>query len=522
VFVCNRFLEILIVSFLLLASGCASLPDNNSRQASYVLTDTDDTTFGQLAAKKIQTEGQGQDGFLLLKNGLDAFVVRAILTHHAERSIDLQYYLYHSDLVGYLFMDLLVKAAERGVRVRLLIDDMDLEGRDASLIALDSHPNIELRVFNPFDRDLGRIPQYVSGFGSVTRRMHNKSFTVDNQVTVVGGRNIGNEYFDADPTLEFSDLDVMAIGGVVKDVSRSFDLYWNSELSYPATTLIDERPSEEDIKAMYKRLTEFATQQKDSDYMNALQNSELANRMRAKKVVYLWGSADVVYDLPEKISSDRNASELHLMTQLEPHFEAIQEELIIFSPYFVPGKEGVEFFKRLTDKGVRVKILTNSLASNDVSVVHAGYSKYRKALLRAGVELYEMDKKLTGKQRKEKKGVGGSSKASLHAKSFVLDREKVFIGSLNLDPRSFYENSEIGVIIKSPEMAAGMAERFDNGIENASFRLELVTDDEDNEYILWHGYEDGEKVTFDVDPYTSIWRRMGVGFMRIMPIESQL
>jgi cardiolipin synthase C len=522
VFANNRFLEILIVSFLLLASGCASLPDNNNRQASYAFNDTDDTTFGQLTAKRIQTEGQGQDGFLLLKNGLDAFVARAILTHHAERSIDLQYYLYHRDLVGYLFMDLLVKAADRGVRVRLLVDDMDLEGRDGGLVALDSHPNIELRVFNPFDRGFGRLPQYVSGFGSVTRRMHNKSFTVDNQVTIVGGRNIGNEYFDADPTLEFADLDVMAIGSVVKDVSHSFDLYWNSELSYPATTLIDERPSEEEIKGMYKKLAEYAEQQKDSDYMNALQNSNLANRMRAKKVEYLYGDAVVVYDLPEKISSDRNASELHLMTQLEPHFEDIKKELIIFSPYFVPGKEGVEFFKKLTDKGVRVKILTNSLASNDVSIVHAGYAKYRKGLLRAGVELYEMDKKLTRKQRKEKKGVGGSSKASLHAKSFVLDREKVFIGSLNLDPRSFYENSEIGVIIESPEMAAGMAERFDEGIESASFRLELVTDEEDNEYILWHGYEDGEKVTFEVDPYTSIWRRMGVGFMRIMPIESQL
>jgi putative cardiolipin synthase len=522
VFANNRFPEILIVSFLLLATGCASLPNNDNRESSYALTDTDDTTFGQLTAKRIKTEGQGQDGFLLLKSGLDAFVARAILTHHAERSIDLQYYLYHSDLVGYLFLDLLVKAADRGVRVRMLIDDMDLEGRDAGLIAVDSHPNIELRVFNPFDRDLGRIPQYVSGFGSVTRRMHNKSFTVDNQVTIVGGRNIGNEYFDADPTLEFSDLDVMAIGGVVNEVSRSFDLYWNSDLSFPATTLIDERPPEEEIREMYKDLTEYAEQQKDSDYMNALQNSNLANRMREKNVEYIYGDAVVVYDLPEKISSDRDASELHLMTQLEPHFETIKNELIIFSPYFVPGKEGVEFFKSLTDRGVRVKILTNSLASNDVSIVHAGYSKYRKALLRAGVELYEMDKKLTRKQRKEKKGAGGSSKASLHAKSFVLDREKVFIGSLNLDPRSFYENSEIGVVIKSTEMAAGMAERFDDGIESASFRLELVTDEDDNEYILWHGFEDGEKVTFEHDPYASIWRRMGVGFMRIMPIESQL
>jgi putative cardiolipin synthase len=522
VFKRSNFLQILPVLFYLLAAGCASLPENTNRQASYAFTDTDETTFGVLANKRIQSEGKGQDGFLLLKSGLDAFVARGVLANHAERSIDVQYYLYHTDLVGHLFTYLLVKAADRGVRVRILVDDMDLEGRDIGVIALNSHPNIEIRIFNPFDRGIGRIPQFVGGLGSVTRRMHNKSFTVDNQLTIVGGRNIGDEYFDADPTLEFSDLDVMAIGNVVEEVSRSFDLFWNSELSYPATTLIDERPSEEEIKAMYVRLKEYAEQQQDSDYMDALQNSDLANRMRAKSVVYDWGSAEVVYDHPDKIRSERDKKELHLMTQLEPHFRGVQKELIIFSPYFVPGNEGVEFFKGLIENGAKVKILTNSLASNDVTVVHAGYSKYRKALLREGVELYEMDKKLTRAQRKEKKGAGGSSKASLHAKSFVLDRNKVFVGSLNLDPRSFYENSEIGIVITSPEMAVPMAESFDRNIEKNAFRLELVTDEDGNESILWHGHDNGEEVTFEVDPYTSIWRRIGVGFMRIMPIESQL
>jgi len=502
--------------------GCASLPENTNRQASYALTDTDDTSFGTKSAARIQVEGNGQDGFLLLGSGLDAFVARALLAYHAERSIDLQYYLYHRDLVGRLLLNQLINAADRGVRVRMLIDDMDLEGRDDALIAIDSHPNIEVRVFNPFDRKLSRMPQFVTGFGSVTRRMHNKSFTIDNQVTIVGGRNIGNEYFEADPTLEFSDLDVMAIGDVVKEVSHSFDLYWNSELAYPVTTLISDPPTEAEITALYEKLQTYIAEHKENPYLTALRGSDLANMIRQKKVVYQWGKADVVYDLPEKISSDRDATELHLMTQLAPHFHAVVKELIIFSPYFVPGKEGVEFFKSLTDRGVRVRILTNSLASNDVSVVHAGYAKYRKALLRAGVELYEMNKKLTRTQRKEKKGVGSSSKASLHAKSFVLDREKVFIGSLNLDPRSFYENSEIGVVITSAETAAIMAEEFEQVIESGAFRLELVTDEDDNEYILWHGLEDGEMVTFEHDPYTSIWRRMGVGFMRIMPIESQL
>lgn len=520
----RRLAEILLVSLLLLAGGCASLPDNTNRQESYALTNTEDTTIGQLSAKRIGTEaeGDGKDGFLLLENGLDAFVARAILTHHAERSIDLQYYLYHRDLVGYLFMDLLLKAADRGVRVRLLVDDMDLEGRDAGLVALDSHPNIEMRIFNPFDRKIGRMPQFITGFGSVTRRMHNKSFTVDNQMTIVGGRNIGDEYFDADPTLEFADLDVMVFGDVVNDVSHAFDLYWNSELSYPAKTLIEERPSEEEIKAMRKDLADFAVQQKDSEYVKALKNSNLASKMRASEVEYQYGNAVVVYDLPEKITSDRGATELHLMTQLDPYFNDIQKELIIFSPYFVPGDEGVEFFESLIEKGVSVKIITNSLASNDVGIVHAGYSKYRKALLRAGVELYEMNKKLTRAQRKEKKGIGSSSKASLHAKSFILDRKKVFIGSLNLDPRSFYENSEIGVVIESEDAATRMAKEFEQITESGAFRLELVTDADDNEYIHWHGLENGKWVTYEVDPYTSFWRRMGVGIMRIMPIESQL
>jgi putative cardiolipin synthase len=522
VFAHNRFLQILVVSFLLLAGGCASLPENTNRQASYALTDTDDTSFGQKSAARIEAEGDGQDGFMLLESGLDAFVARALLAHFAERSIDVQYYLYHRDLVGRLLLNKLIQAADCGVRVRLLIDDMDLGGRDDSLLALHSHPNIEMRVFNPFDRKIGRMSQFVTGFGSVTRRMHNKSFTVDNQVTIVGGRNIGNEYFDADPTLEFSDLDVMAIGNVVQDVSYSFDLYWNSELAYPVTTLIENRLSEEEIDQLYQKLQAYIEEHRDNPYLTALRASDLANAIRQKRVVYHWGKADVVYDLPEKISSDRDATELHLMTQLAPYFQAVEKELIIYSPYFVPGKEGVEFFKSLTDSGVRVRILTNSLASNDVSIVHAGYAKYRKALLRAGVELYEKNTKLTRTQRKEKKGVGSSSKASLHAKSFVLDREKVFIGSLNLDPRSFYENSEIGVVITSAETAVTMAEDFEQVIKEGAFRLELVSDDELNEYILWHGYENGEKVTFEYDPYTSIWRRMGVGFMRILPIESQL
>jgi putative cardiolipin synthase len=465
---------------------------------------------------------QGQDGFLLLGSGLDAFVARAALAEVAELSIDVQYYLYHNDEVSALFTGVLWKAADRGVRVRLLVDDMDMEGRDVSLIMLDNHPNIEIRIFNPFDRSFGRMPQFVTGLGSLTRRMHNKSFTVDNTATIVGGRNIGNEYFDANPTLEFADLDVMAVGDSARQVSRSFDEYWNSELAYPVTTIIYDKPSDEEIVNAEARLKDFLQNYKDSEYIKALGNSNLAQQIRNNSETYYWGKADVVVDHPDKITSSRDANELHLMTQLAPHFSTIKDELIIVSPYFVPGHEGVEFFKKLVEKGVRVRILTNSLSSNDVGVVHAGYSVYREDLLRNGVELYEMNKKLTRSQRKEKKGVGGSSKASLHAKTFVMDRDKVFIGSLNLDPRSFYENSEIGLVIHSTEIAEDMVEALNDDFDTHAFRLELVVDEDGDESILWYGYEDGQPVTFDVDPYTSVWRRFGVGFMSLFPIESQL
>ena len=210
-------LKLLVLLFIL--SSCASLPENSDRTESHAFTDTQDTVLGR-DVQYYMGKRKTVDGFILLGSGLDAFVARAVLAETAERSLDVQYYLYHNDLVGKLFTGFLWKAAERGVRVRLLIDDMGLAGRDEGIVALDSHPNIELRIFNPFDRNIARGAQFVTGLGSVTRRMHNKSFTADNVMTIVGGRNIGNEYYDADPTLEFADLDVLAIGGVVEQIRK--------------------------------------------------------------------------------------------------------------------------------------------------------------------------------------------------------------------------------------------------------------------------------------------------------------
>ena len=511
-----------LLTALSLVAACATLPENVGRRETFAYPDTVDTRLGREIFKEEAAHPPGESGFHLLGNGLDAFVARAVLAHVAERSIDVQYYLYHDDLVGRLLTWQLLQAADRGVRVRLLVDDMDLEGRDLSVAALDSHPNVEVRIFNPFSRKRGRTSQFLTRMGSVTRRMHNKSFTVDSQAAILGGRNIGNEYFEADPDLAFADLDVIGVGPVARGVSTAFDLYWNSELAYPVSVLIGEPPTPEEIAQKRRQLEEFVAAQADSVYLKALRNSDLADKIRKNQVRYSWGNAVVVYDRPEKMLHDKGEKEYQLAPQLKPYAEGVHKELIIFSPYFVPGDAGTAFLTGLVARGVRVRILTNSLASNDVSVVHAGYAGYRKPLLRGGVELYEMNKKLTREQREEKKGTGGSSKASLHAKSFVYDRRQVFIGSMNLDPRAVIHNTEIGVVLTSPEIAQGMGDWFDENIGKLAFRLELKRGEDGSETLLWHGVVDGTPQTFDVDPYTGFWKRLGIGFLGILPIESQL
>jgi len=509
-----------VICILFFVGGCASLPPYIS-DPTYALQDTEDTRIGKIY-REMRGDHLQESGFFLLARGLDAFTARAVLAQGADRSIDVQYYMIHNDLTGALFADQLIQAADRGVRIRVLIDDMDLETRDEGLSTLAVHPNIALRIFNPFSRQMIRAPQFLLRFGSVTRRMHNKSFTVDNQVTIVGGRNIGNEYFDADLDFAFADLDILAIGPVVKEVSISFDEYWNSSLAYPIDLLRPDLKEKNDLEDGRRRLAEYLGQDSVREYRHSLLNSGLAEDIRNNKVVYSWGEAVVLADNPGKLASYDSDQTYTLSSKLTPFFENLHEEFLIFSPYFVPGKEGTSFLTDLSRRGVRVRIFTNSLASTDVGVVHAGYAKYRTTLLRAGIELYEMNKTLNRDQRKEKKAGLGSSKASLHAKSFVFDRERVFVGSLNLDPRSVVENTEIGIMVTSKEIADSLAGGFDKMVETMAFRLELNTDEDGIEFISWHGLENGEERVWKTDPYTSIWRRFGIFLVSLLPVESQL
>lgn len=508
----------LVLSALLVAGGCASLPTGFDKPETRAFTDTDSTFLGQ-ESRQARQGHPDLTGFYALGNGLDAFVARAVLARTAERSIDAQYYILHDDLTGRLFIHELLKAADRGVRVRLLVDDLDVAGKDFGAAALDMHPNMEIRVFNPFARNVSRTSQFVTRLSEVERRAHNKSFNADNQVAILGGRNIGNEYFEANPDIAFSDLDVMALGPVAQQVSTAFDEYWNSELAYPISVLVTNPPTREEAEAARGRLDTFAEEQADSAYLRALENSDLVQRLKNGSLHYAWGDGKVVYDPPEKLLEELGKSDRYVISQLAPHMETVREELIIFSPYFVPGTDGVAFLKAMEDRGVHVRILTNSLASNDAAIVHAGYLKYRKAMLRAGVELYELDNKFTTEERKSRLG---SSKASLHAKSFVLDRESVFIGSLNLDPRAVYFNTEIGVIFRAPDLAGEMARTFDEQINKVAFRLELTRNEKGSEKILWHGPANGEREVFDHDPRAGLWRRFWVIFLSIFPIQSQL
>jgi putative cardiolipin synthase len=519
----------LFLGLVLLAAGCATLPEGFERPTSYALEDTNDTILGVATRKRLAEHPDKEAGFRPLSSGIEALTARAVLAQLAERSIDAQYYLLHDDLTGWYFIYELLRAADRGVRVRLLVDDMAIPGRDPQIAAFAAHPNIEVRVFNPFSRNAPRTTQYVTRFGSVTRRMHNKSFTVDNQVTILGGRNIGDEYFEANPAVAYGDMDVILIGPPVHSVSASFDQYWNSDLSYPISVLFSETPSQADIEIGREKLAQYIERNRNSAYAEALRTSDLANELRGQgELDYFWGDAVVVYDEPGKVAASREKKSLHLLPKLRPFFDRLNSELILIAAYFVPGRDGTDYLTGLSKRGVRVRILTNSLAATDVTAVHAGYARYRKALLKAGIELYEMKPTaVTDVERRERQkktaGFAGSSKASLHAKSFVLDREEVFIGSLNLDPRSANENTEIGVVMDNRRMAEGVARWFDDNIDRIAYRVKLCGKEDDCSGLRWYEQRpDGKTRVYDADPHTSLWRRIKVNLLRLLPFESQL
>jgi len=499
---------------LLLLSGCASVDFDRPKEESYALKDTQGTSLGQRAVELLQ-QHPGESGFYLLVDGIHSLASRIILAERAERSIDTQYYLISKDMVGYAFVHVLLRAADRGVRVRLLLDDIQTQGYDEGIAALDAHPNIEVRVFNPFARRNWRFFDGLTDFSRVNRRMHNKSFTVDNQVTLIGGRNMASEYFGANNDEDFGDLDVAGVGPVVDEVSSMFDIYWNHRVAVPVAgfTQVPKDPQAA-LQALRERIAESHQELLQSAYAEAL-GTKVTEIFGSDGSRLTWAQSRLVYDSPDKAKKHLAKSAPSIVTSLSQSIETAEEQLVLVSPYFVPTKRGVKRLAELQARGVEVIVVTNSLAANNQPIVHGAYAKSRKDLLRAGIQLYEVSADAAS-------GMGavpiGAKKGTLHAKAFVVDDRELFIGSFNFDPRSAYINTELGVIIESQEMANHVLTILkEKGPEHT---YEVYLDEKGR--LRWKRLEAGQWVIYTKEPNTGFRKRVTARVMGWLPIESQL
>ncbi|MDO5653388.1 MAG: phospholipase D family protein [Brachymonas sp.] len=490
--------------------GYRPLPDNSQRPASqrFAAADTAATLLGKAVAKETAAH-PGLTGIFPLYDGHDAFAARTVLADVAERSIDAQYFIWRDDTAGHLVFQALLKAANRGVRVRLLLDDNNTPGMDGVLLALDQHPNIEVRLFNPFMQRQQRVVGFMSDFYRLNRRMHNKSFTVDNQITVMGGRNVADEYYETGVGMAFADLDVAAVGPVVDATSQQFDQYWESAAVYPASAIIpaDTQPAVLDGTPR----TDAATQA----YLKAVAASTLMQQLQQGDLPLHWTTAEVISDHPGKGLGEAPKGS-HVLDKILPVMLGAQQELSIVSAYFVPTQAGTDLLVQLRQKPVEVKLLTNSLSATDVLPVHAGYARYRDNLLRAGVKIHEL-KRGAAVAQPVAFGPGGSSDASLHAKVFSVDRKHIFIGSFNMDPRSADLNTEMGLLLESPVLAQLLEDALAQ--KNPVFSYELEWRDQQ---VLWHSHEGGATYTWKSEPDVSWQKRALTAFLALLPIEHLL
>jgi putative cardiolipin synthase len=487
-----------------------------------------ETALGREAAQLAEGRG-GHSGVRVLQSGLDAFAARMGLVDRSERAVDLQVYILHDDVTGRWLLARLLAAADRGVRVRLLVDDLGTSGLDQLLSALNGHHAIEVRLFNPFHRGrLGRFARIADGFlrfGRLSRRMHNKLLVVDGAAAVAGGRNVGDAYFDAHERVNFADMDLLAIGPVVEQLSESFDTYWNSRFAVPIHAWPALRTGAAQLGRVREELVAHETAQQSSPYAELLRNGDLARFAIEDRIRFDWAPVRAAADRPEKITAPRSQRAGTLLNALfEELLPRARSELLVTSAYFVPQRVGTRALSGLAAAGVRVRVLTNSLAATDVALVHAGYARWRRRLLRAGVELCELRPRALLHMAAERRGLLGSSSASLHAKTWILDRERIFVGSLNIDPRSVALNTELGLVVESPELSRRFAERFEAacGLE-ASWRIELGPPGSAGpRRLAWVGTEDGRTVRHAREPETSWLLRAFVWLAGFLPIEGQL
>ncbi|KAG8149572.1 phospholipase D family protein [Burkholderia catarinensis] len=514
-----------VCALLSLVAACATHPPATTldRPVSHALPpDTATPLRNALAAP--EAAHPGQSGFRLLADGAEALQMRIALARAATKTLDMQYYIATEDTTGKLLLAAALYAADRGVRVRMLVDDLNFRDIDRIMAALNTHPNIEIRVFNPFgasQRMVERTADFFTRIDSFTRRMHNKAMIADNQLAIVGGRNLGDEYFSASPTLQFRDLDVLAAGAVTNDISASFDTYWSSASSYPLRVLNHQSFDPKDLDAMRDELRDHWRKNADPYNAKPLNATPLAQQIARDELGLVWAPAEFEADAPDKVAQPTDAYVSPPMRRLAELVRGAQQEFLAFSPYFVPHDAGVKILGDTSARGVRVAILTNSLAATDAVAVQAGYGPYRVPLLQHGVELYEF-KAQPG--RPSARLFGSRSRASLHAKAYVIDRAILVIGSLNLDPRSAHLNTELALVIHSPALAQQAATIFARATQpDESYRVSLVTPAGGGTPELeWTGTDNGQPTTYHVDPHAGLLRNLMTGIFMLLPVDDQL
>ena len=514
---CSRRQGFALCFFLIITlwlAGCAALPTDVQRPVSTALANNQDTRLGKaVATRALAASTRNDSGFALVGSAELAFTSRMALIKAADKTLDLQYYAIHADDTTDRLFEALREAAGRGVRVRILLDDFNTAGENAQILKFAFEKNVEMRLFNPLPSNrssaLWRIISSLSDAARLQRRMHNKIFVADNAVAITGGRNLGDTYFGQSDGVNFVDIDVLAAGRIARDLSRSFDQYWNNPLAYPVAALM----SVKDIEALKVKPTTVTAASPDgpvsapSVAASTVTGGDIKipNKTAVTRIVvdpagltttiaalpdttnlqllsWTWAASTMLVDQASKIAEDADAVEESNNTAVDGLLSLMNRaktDLLVVSPYFVPGAEMMKQFADIKRRGVRVRVLTNSLASNDAIAAHAGYARYRKALIAMGVEMYEM----RSEQRSTIAGFGsgsgstgssaGASRASLHAKAVVVDNRLLVVGSMNLDLRSKLQNSEVAIAIRNRKLAAEAITLIEPGITAGAYRVEL-------------------------------------------------